>query len=60
MLVDPDTVEYPLPDAAESNAEKQQRLDEGSLVEFYQWLNTPDVGAPMWIDILLRVNAEES
>ena len=48
VLVDPDTVEYPLPDAAESNAEKQQRLDEGSLVEFYQWLNTPEVGAPMW------------
>jgi hypothetical protein len=48
VLVDPDTVEYPLPDAAESNAEKQQRLDEDSLVEFYQWLNTPNVGAPMW------------
>jgi hypothetical protein len=48
MLVDPDTVEYPLPDAAESNAEKQQRLDEGSLVDFYRWLNTPDVGASMW------------
>jgi hypothetical protein len=48
VLVDPDTVEYPLPDAAESNAETQQRLDEDSLVEFYRWLNTPDVGAPMW------------
>ena len=48
VLIDPDTVEYPLPDAAESNAETQQRLDEGSLVEFYQWLNTPEVGAPMW------------
>jgi hypothetical protein len=48
LLVDPDTVEYPLPDIAERNAAEQQRLDEGSLVEFYRWLNTPDVGSTMW------------
>lgn len=48
LLFNPDTVEYPLPDIAERNAAEQQRLDEGSLVEFYRWLNTPDVGSTMW------------
>jgi hypothetical protein len=48
VLVDPDTVEYPLPDIAERIEAQQQRLDEGSLVEFYQWLNAPDVGSTMW------------
>ena len=47
-LVDPDTVDYPLPNIAERIEKTQQRLDEGSLVEFYQWLNTPDVGSTMW------------
>lgn len=35
-LVDPDTVEYPLPDPAENNNELQRRLDENSLVDVYQ------------------------
>jgi len=50
VLVDPDTVEYPLPDAAERVAEQQKRLDEGSLVDFYRWLNTPNVGSAMWVN----------
>jgi hypothetical protein len=48
VLVDPDTVGYPLSDPAERNTEKQRRLDENSLVDYYRWLNTPDVGASMW------------
>ncbi len=48
LLVDPDSVAYPLPDMAERIEEEQTRLDKGSLVEFYQWLNTPDVGSTMW------------
>ena len=48
LLVDPETVEYPLPDIAEQIEEEQQRLDEGSLVDHYKRLNTLDVGSAMW------------
>jgi hypothetical protein len=48
LRVDPDTVEYPLPDTAERVEEEQQRLDEGSLVDHYKRLNTLDVGSHAW------------
>jgi hypothetical protein len=48
LRVDPDTVEYPLPDIADRIEEEQQRLDEGSLVDHYKRLNTLDVGSYAW------------
>lgn len=48
FIVDPDSVDYPLPDPATYIQQQQQRLDEEPLVDFYEYLNQPDVGAPAW------------
>jgi hypothetical protein len=48
LIIDPDSVEYPLPDPPEYIEEQQQRLNENPLVEFYKYLNNPEVGGPAW------------
>jgi hypothetical protein len=48
LLVDPDTVEYPLPDIAKRIEEEQQRLNQGSLLDHYRRQNRAEVGSSMW------------
>lgn len=44
FIIEPDSVEYPLPNPAEYIEEQQRQLNENSLVEFYKYLNNPKGG----------------
>jgi hypothetical protein len=60
LFVDPESVEYPLFSPEESISQEQRKLNEGSLLEHYRRLNTPESGSFAWLnDRLLYATAFE-
>ena len=60
LLIDPESVEYPLASPEEYIAQEQRRLDEGSLLDHYRRLNALNPGSFAWMnDQLLYATAFE-